>query len=649
MPSIRLMPQASRGPNHSAVVNLADIWQLIERTAAPGRAFEEVVDLVDACLGGARAGLIWADNAGTQAFSRMIWEILGLQPGQDFDMRAYATQWVHPDDQARYQAERAASYGDKSVLTQAYRVIRPDGRLVHIRTHGQFYEKDGRLFYRGLMRDATREFLSGQESEAQLTLLADAFADEPVSLTRVDADLRITWAFNWPQRLVEAYGGPVGIGAFDFMKGPGAEALVAAVRQTFATGEPATFEGRVEFTAGGAAQYRSRFTAVPMPDGSRQVLAMAYNLTRLIDEQADKQLSLLTESLRDEPVIFYRINKGLRITWTFNWFGPAKALFDAHGSLALADLFVPASVEALREVIYQAIETGQPTSFLGTVEFLDGHTRYYRGRYVPTTLADGTVEVLVKAYSLSELISEQADKQLNLVTEALKDEPVFFYRIKPDLVFTWQYNFPEALEAIMGPLVGQRLTDLIFGPSALLAIKAIKEAFETGQPTSFEGPLEGRGIGTVNFRARYVPIAMPDGSTEVFAKNYNLTALVSQQADKQLALIVEALQDEPVVLYRMNRNLEYTWRFNSSTGSMAKNTVSTYRHLFDSVQGPGAESLGAAIRHAIDSGEVTAWEDDIEYKTGKPGAFPQPHRARYRPRRQPRGAGEGLQSYRANK
>ena len=105
---------------------------------------------------------IWEQNLvdGTQIWSDRLYEIYGMEPG---DSRTDYDYWcghiVHPDDVQAAQAAILAGFKGPQPYDLAFRIIRPDGEVRHIKSDGRvLYDAEGRpVRVIGINRDQTRE------------------------------------------------------------------------------------------------------------------------------------------------------------------------------------------------------------------------------------------------------------------------------------------------------------------------------------------------------------------------------------------------------------------------------------------------------------------------------------------------------------
>jgi diguanylate cyclase (GGDEF)-like protein/PAS domain S-box-containing protein len=115
--------------------------------------------------------VVYADDGEvTQYVNPQIEEILGVTPQAYLDDPAMWLRMVHPDDQARVEAQSQAFIDGQGDDLDDYRMIRPDGRIVWVRDRAFAHrDGDGRvLFEHGIMFDVTEL----KEAEARIAHLA---------------------------------------------------------------------------------------------------------------------------------------------------------------------------------------------------------------------------------------------------------------------------------------------------------------------------------------------------------------------------------------------------------------------------------------------------------------------------------------------
>lgn len=596
---------------------LVNFWESLRASQADGwKALDEAAEIVDACLNSAKTGLIWRNLTTNQiAVSPQVFDIFKLKPGDVYSRTPFAEEWVHPEDRARYLAERSHAYEHRTSVLLAYRIINAAGELRYIRSRGEYLERDGQLFYRGVIRDSTDDYLSGVEADARLEMLAEALKDEPLTLVRLDEDLNLIWSMNWLASMQRFQNDGVGLHMSQIATGPEAEALAQGFRQALETGQAGSYVGPLSLVGGENTQYRIRYVPVQRADGRRELFVKAYSLTELWNSETNRQMELLAEALQGEPLILCRINEDLFYTWAYNWSGNLEeqvgGLVGKHLLEVIEGPNAPVVVDAMRE----AFRTGKTTTFEGYVGIVGAGNVNFRGTYVPITLPDGRQELLCKNYDLTTLVTEQAEKQLNLVTDAIKDEPVILFRLDQDLNYTWAFNWPEELRKVLGPLTSLNMRDLVVGPEALAMEKQIRYTLETGEPSEWTGIVNLADQARFRFRARYTRVEMPDGSYQIFGKSYNLSDLVNQESERQLQLLTQALADEPISFSRLDRNLNYVWIYNPKDrhadpfGSPERGTG---KSLFDVAQGESAEAVAKAIRECFRTGRPTSFEGIVD-------------------------------------
>ena len=474
-----------------------------------------------------------------------------------------------------------------------------------------------------------------EQADKQLTLLAEALKDEPIVIYRMNRDLVYTAKILWGGGEDQGYPAEVVESLYDIVEGEGADIMAERVRHAIDTGEVTSFESPLHVKNGNTVTYRARLVPVTMPDGSREVLVKGYNLTELVSQQGDKQLSILADALKDEPIILHRFDENLNYTWAQNW---PKELEDTIGPLTnfnLKTLVASPEAEELEKEIRHTFATGEPTQWAGKVNLL-GNWLEIRARFTRVSMPDGSYQVFGKSYNLTELVSREAEKQLDLLATALQDEPIIFSRINEKFFYTWTYSAQKENKEDIGSgveITGHNVREVVQGPTGDALIAVIQEAFDTWKPTTYEGYVDIVGAGMIKFRARYVPIIMPDGSRELFIKAYNLSELVSQEGDKQLALLLELLQDEPISLSRIYENLDYTFLFNGK-GQEVFQSGNRIDGRLDASHGQGSSQIVAAVQEAFATGKSTSFEGMVVI----PGQAQARFRARYVPVAAPDGS-----------
>jgi signal transduction histidine kinase/ActR/RegA family two-component response regulator len=84
-----------------------------------------------------------------------MWDMHGVEPRTTGWSLADWVLLLHPEDADRAVDEFVASTGTQQLLEAQYRIVRPDGRVRHLRAHGQVFESDGRQLLLGVALDVT--------------------------------------------------------------------------------------------------------------------------------------------------------------------------------------------------------------------------------------------------------------------------------------------------------------------------------------------------------------------------------------------------------------------------------------------------------------------------------------------------------------
>ncbi|HET7230516.1 MAG TPA: PAS domain S-box protein [Longimicrobium sp.] len=138
----------------------------------------------------------WDLVADQGAWSDEHFRLLGVEPGTAPAGAALLMERIHPDDRARHQAAVAAAIGGGGVLDSQYRVVHPDGAVLHLHSRGQVrYDGEGRaVAMYGTVQDVTeREAASAalRASEERYRRIVEAAGD---IIYEVDPWGRFTYA-----------------------------------------------------------------------------------------------------------------------------------------------------------------------------------------------------------------------------------------------------------------------------------------------------------------------------------------------------------------------------------------------------------------------------------------------------------------------
>ena len=185
-------------------------------------------------------------------------------------------------------------------------------------------------------------------------------------------------------------------------------------------------------------------------------------------------------------------------------------------------------------------------------------------------------------------------------------------RVDEKLRWKWVFN-PGFFTDDTDPL-GKTANDYFEKESADRVIPLMRQAFETGQTTSFEGIVKLKRGDVLNYRARYVPVTMPDGRRNLLIKGYNFSQLAQAQADLALseARFRVALEHEPLSLSVQNRWGEFLWTYNIH----ALWPISPDNRMYQNMERDQMAMLLRIKRKVIDTGQPFAGDMWLKGITG---------------------------------
>jgi diguanylate cyclase (GGDEF)-like protein/PAS domain S-box-containing protein len=119
-----------------------------------------------------------------------LWRIFGMEPRADGPTGDEVLGWIHPDDREDQRRLQTALMENPQSWQGAYRVVKPDGQIAHMRTRGVIAWSEGSAVMRGTVQDVTMErqaeeaFRRGERRFRALTKNA------PVGIVELDTDGR---------------------------------------------------------------------------------------------------------------------------------------------------------------------------------------------------------------------------------------------------------------------------------------------------------------------------------------------------------------------------------------------------------------------------------------------------------------------------
>lgn len=185
---------------------------------------------VETALARGRCGLWDFDLSGRRLFwSRSMYEMLGMPPGEDYLSFGDAARLMHPDDDGIYQVARAIAKGEARQVDQVFRMRHADGHYVWLRARAQLIRMgSGRTHMIGIAMDVTEQHRLAQRYQEADQRLAMAIECTSETFALWDKDDRLVMCNAHYQ---QAYGLP------DEVLVPGTERLVvlaAAARPVIA-------------------------------------------------------------------------------------------------------------------------------------------------------------------------------------------------------------------------------------------------------------------------------------------------------------------------------------------------------------------------------------------------------------------------------
>jgi PAS domain S-box-containing protein len=231
------------------------------------------------------------------SWSKRTMEILGVEESGDITPER-RNETMHPEDRTRVWQELADAMSAGDDLISEYRVIRPDGEVRWIASHGAV-ERDAEgvpLRAAGVVLDVTdhktaeavlRESGAIAERERLWSLSQDmlARADYTGKMSAVSPAWKRVLGWDEEELLSRGYA--------SFMHGDDAAATLAAIEGMAATGQPARFENRIATKDGGWKPIE--WTVAPEPD-KLNFIAVGRDLSHA--KARDAELREAQEALR---------------------------------------------------------------------------------------------------------------------------------------------------------------------------------------------------------------------------------------------------------------------------------------------------------------------------------------------------------------
>ena len=407
------------------------------------------------------------------------------------------------------------------------------------------------------------------ELDSSHRLFAAGLAQSPLTVFFQDEELTYGWAYNVPPTW-GINGQVAGYNERDFPLPPETiEALVTLKKKVLATGEPAEFKDWVHFDHGEVAFCHARYDRYQDENGTRGLIGRVVNLTetKLAEERAHGLAQDLAETqarldagLQGEPFTIYIQDEELRYRWLYN-IHPGWQEGDFLGK---TDEESGLDAEILRQMDpakRRVLATGAAEQVELWAQNLAGEPTFLRYRINPYTFADGKPGVIVKVSDLtSDRLREQKTEQLAQalaeqvhelqaadlrLTTALDEEPLSLWVQDASLRFLWARNFPTKIWP--HNIVGLRDADLQLPPDQLAQLADIKrKVIETGEPFNGESWFTLHGGNREYYRLSFKPYPLPDGTTGLVGKAYELTDL--KLAQEQVESLNKELQRQLAAL-----------------------------------------------------------------------------------------------------
>jgi PAS domain S-box-containing protein len=136
------------------------------------RALEKSEERMRLAVAASRMGMFdWDMRTGASSWSDEWCRMLGYQVGEIEPSQAAWLARIHPDDREKAFSEHKSNTAQPKDINSEYRIIRGDGDIRWIRTHGRFLSEGGRpVRLIGLKQDVTE---ARQQFETQRVLVAE--------------------------------------------------------------------------------------------------------------------------------------------------------------------------------------------------------------------------------------------------------------------------------------------------------------------------------------------------------------------------------------------------------------------------------------------------------------------------------------------
>ncbi len=105
---------------------------------------------------------LWYMDTDTSELSDNFYRILGYEPNEFISTSQKYRDFIHPDDLQQYDIRTKETFEGIDSDEFIYRIITKDGQTKHIKTNGQFLDKNGRSVMIGVVQDVTQNINSAE-------------------------------------------------------------------------------------------------------------------------------------------------------------------------------------------------------------------------------------------------------------------------------------------------------------------------------------------------------------------------------------------------------------------------------------------------------------------------------------------------------
>lgn len=452
-----------------------------------------------------------------------------------------------------------------------YSVMAASGAIAHLSTSGEpRFDESGRFTgYRGATSDITERRKVEQELRRARDLFQSVMEHAPMGIVLKDSDGRYQEVSQeWQRRFGYSRDEVVGKTPSELLPADIAKLYEASDSAVLNQGRKIVREEKLEEPNGRDGHYLT--TLFPTLDREGGVSGMGLisvditerKLAEIAVEDSEQQIRAVTDNL---PFLISRHDRDWRYRFInregAEWYGlPADRIIGE----SIFELFGHETCEAIRSHI-EAVLSGHPASYSGSIAYPDGKTREVEITFVPDKAADDSVQGW---FALAQDITERkrvareladARELFNSLMRAAPFEIVFKDRDGKYLQVnrTWEQNNGRTNEDV----AGRRTREIFPAQFAEVFAERDRAVLEGGQIIETEEPASHIDGTTHEFLSIRFPLNPADRSATAGLGFISMDITARKKAERALLEREEELEtiadNLPVLMARLDRDWRY--------------------------------------------------------------------------------------------